>query len=250
MIAHQPDEISNAYAALWRSNPDEAAEQFYRVRDDFNRTHDARLLLYLLARCVKGAVRYNSVGAFNQSPDNRRLGTRPSKMRENIARVSRLLRHRTTITSADYRSVLADVGRHDVVYLDPPYQGVCGERNSRYASGISFGDFITALERLNHQGIRYAVSYDGRLGARSYGEPLPGNLDLTRVELEAGRSSQATLLGRDDVTVESLYLSRSLADEIGVPPRVHAGNAPGENRRRANVVPMRIAPGLLCDAMI
>ena len=55
------------------------------------------------------------------------------------------------------------------------------------------------------------ISYDGRLGTCSYGEPLPACLDLTVIELEAGRSSQATLLGRDDVTVESLYVSRSLA---------------------------------------
>jgi DNA adenine methylase len=33
---------------------------------------------------------------------------------------------------------------------------------------------------------------------------------LTRVELDAGRSSQSTLLGRDEVTFESLYLSQDL----------------------------------------
>jgi len=32
------------------------------------------MLLYLLDRCVKGAVRYNKEGWFNQSPDKRRLG--------------------------------------------------------------------------------------------------------------------------------------------------------------------------------
>jgi DNA adenine methylase len=31
-----------------------------------------------------------------------------------------------------------------------------------------------------------------------------------RVDLEAGRSTQATLLGRDEITVESLYLSPEL----------------------------------------
>ena len=33
---------------------------------------------------------------------------------------------------------------------------------------------------------------------------------MKKVELHAGRSSQATLLGRNDVTIESLYLSPAL----------------------------------------
>ena len=65
------------------------------------------------------------------------------------------------------------------------------------------------------------MSYDGRLGNRSYGKPLPAKLHLTLVEIEAGRSSQATLLGRDEMTVESLYLSPALAEELEVHPTMH-----------------------------
>jgi DNA adenine methylase len=39
-------------------------------------------------------------------------------------------------------------------------------------------------------------------------------LGLHLVELDAGRSSQATLLGRAEVTVESLYLSPALAERL------------------------------------
>ncbi len=187
---------------------------YYRIREDFNRTQDPRLLLYLLARCVKGSVRYNSEGLFNQSPDNRRLGTRPETMRANIRSVSLLLRGRCHITASDYRDVLDDARASDVVYLDPPYQGVCGARDARYRSAISFKDFVAALASLNRRGIRYLVSYDGRLGSRTYGEPLPESLELRSVEINAGRSSQATLLGRDEVTFESLHISPALADQL------------------------------------
>ena len=60
------------------------------------------------------------------------------------------------------------------------------------------------------------MSYDGRLGSKSYGKQLPDHLDLVLIEIEAGRSTQATLLGQNAITVESLYLSRSLAEEVGV----------------------------------
>ena len=50
---------------------------------------------------------------------------------------------------------------------------------------------------------------------------MPTKLHLTLMELEAGRSSQATLLGRDEQTVESLYLSPALAEELEVRPATH-----------------------------
>jgi hypothetical protein len=58
------------------------------------------------------------------------------------------------------------------------------------------------------------VSYDGRTGEKVHGRRLPGHLQLQLVELEAGRSSQATLLGRAEITFESLYLSRALAERL------------------------------------
>jgi DNA adenine methylase len=177
--------------------------------------------LYLLARCVKGAGRYNAEGLFNQSPDKRRLGTQPETMQANLDTISALLRGKTIVTSLSYENVLANVRETDVVYMDPPYQGVCGERDSRYFSGIAFDDFVEQLAVLNLKNVRYLVSYDGRSGKRSYGKPLPAKLSLTLVEIEAGRSSQATLLGRDDVTVESLYLSAPLAEELEALPAMH-----------------------------
>lgn len=228
LIINQPEPLGDFYRATWREEA--ALEQYYRVREDFNRSQDPRLLLYLLARCVKGAVRYNSDGLFNQSPDKRRLGTRPETMRENILNFSMLLRGKSLVTSSDYRDVLANVRDSDVVYMDPPYQGVCGKRDARYFAGISFDDFVVALGLLNERGIRYLISYDGRLGTRSYGEQLPGYLQLTLVEMEAGRSSQATLLGRDETTFESLYLSQSLAHEVEALPCILHRN-PSEQMR-------------------
>ena len=166
--------------------------------------------LYLLARCVKGAVRYNSEGLFNQSPDKRRKGTHPDKMRKNIEGVSLLLKGKCKFTHLDYRKLLDSAESSDFIYMDPPYQGVCGNRDSRYFSGIHFDDFVLALEQLNRRGVAFAISYDGRRGNKTFGIPLPKELELKQIEIEVGRSSQATLLGREEITTESLYLSPNL----------------------------------------
>lgn len=221
LIINHPVEIANYYETIWNQQHDDPIEHYYRVREDFNRTGDPRLFLYLLARCAKGSVRYNTEGLFNQSPDKRRHGTRPETMRDNIFGVSTLLKGKSVISSLDYKDVLSNVNEEDVVYMDPPYQGVCGDRDSRYFSGISYEEFLAALSELNVRQIRYAVSYDGRTGNKTFGNRLPESLSLTLIELEAGRSSQATLLGRDAITVESLYLSPRLAIEVKASPYFH-----------------------------
>jgi DNA adenine methylase len=220
-IIENPEDISSKYRELWFAQLDDPRSFYIRVRDEFNKTGKPELFLYLLARCVKASVRYNSRGEFNQSADNRRKGMKPETMRKHILGASLLLRSNTEITAMDYREVLEKPTPEDVVYMDAPYQGVCGKRNSRYLESVDVVEFIEALDKLNQRGIRYLVSYDGRTGDKTYGKILPEELNLTLIELYAGRSSQATLLGRKDITIESLYLSPSLTDELSHVPFVY-----------------------------
>jgi DNA adenine methylase len=213
-ILDSPVQLAAAYERLWHDQFGREREFFDEVRARFNRSHDPADFLYLLARCVKAAIRYNSNGEFNNTPDNRRRGARPSEMRRRIEFASELLRNRTELTSLDYREVLAKCSKRDLVYMDPPYQGVCGNRDQRYLPTVSHSEFCEALHQLNARGIMFAVSYDGRTGDKVYGEPMPDTLRLHHLEIRAGRSTQATLLGRDDVTFEAFYLSSSLASAL------------------------------------
>ena len=135
-MIYNPATISDMYKHLWYEQLDNPKEFYQTIRTEFNATGRADYFLYLLARCVKASIRYNSKGEFNQSADNRRKGARPDTMRNQIFGVSYLLKDRATVTSNDYRSVLSKVRKDDLVYMDPPYQGVCGNRDSRYLKDI------------------------------------------------------------------------------------------------------------------
>ncbi len=209
-ILQRPAALAHAYARLWKSQQGREREFFDEIRSRFNRKHAPPDFLYLLARCVKAAIRYNSSGEFNNTPDNRRLGARPDEMRRRILGAAELLARRTHLTAQDYRSVLADCEQGDLIYMDPPYQGVCGDRDQRYAPKMMHDQFCCELECLNRRGLMYVVSYDGRTGEKQYGEPLPADLGLLHLEIRVGRSTQATLLGRSCTTYESLYLSPSV----------------------------------------
>lgn len=213
-IINNPDDISDAYARLWIAQQGRERLFYDEIRDKFNKTHRPDYFLYLVARCVKASIRYNSFGEFNQSPDNRRKGTHPRTMRRNIVQASRLLKSKVAIECVDYRTILNLAVPKDIIYMDPPYQGVCNGRDQRYVQDIVFGEFIDALSNLNNKNISYILSYDGKCGLKTYGNLLPDSLGLTHVELPAGRSTQSTLLGRKDYTIESLYLSPALISRL------------------------------------
>lgn len=214
LIIEKPDEISANYEKIWNEQHEDSIEHYYLIREEFNRTNDSRLFLYLLARCAKGAVRYNRDGYMNQSPDKRRKGTMPSTMRKNITGVSSLLKGKCKFSSFDYKKALNNLNIKDLVYMDPPYQGVCGDRDSRYYEGINHYEFIETLEDLNSRGISYIISYDGKTGKKRHGEKMPKNINLERIEICAGRSTQATLLGKKEITYESLYISPALTKRL------------------------------------
>lgn len=220
-IINHPKELSQQYEFFWHEQQHDPRSYYDKIRDDFNVTGKPDCFLYLLARCVKASVRYNANGEFNQSPDNRRRGARPATMRNMIFGASYLLKGKTRVTSKNYRDVLPRAKPGDLVYMDPPYQGVCRNRDNRYLTGVQFCEFVEALEELNNRKIRYIVSYDGRTGEKVHGKLLPRDLNLTHVDIHAGRSSQATLLGREDVTVESLYLSPELTNNLSKAPVIY-----------------------------
>jgi DNA adenine methylase len=137
-------------------------------------------------------------------------------MRREVMGAHTLLRGRTEVVGADFRETLSEATPEDVVYMDPPYQGISEGRDRRYFQGVVLDDLVTEIRRLNDRRIPFLLSYDGVCGDRRYGEELPEELDLTRVMLPAGRSSQATLVGRDEHTIESLYISPAAQAALSV----------------------------------
>lgn len=218
-IINDPKGIAAGYQRLWEKQLGQERDYYDLVRDEFNKTKRPDCLLYLLARCVKASVRYNAKGEFNQSPDNRRLGRHPEQMAEDIFAIAKLFKGRVIITSKEYQEIIKTATHHDLVYLDPPYQGVCSSGDPRYYGGVNFDEFMTSLTHLIDHNIPLILSYDGRTGSKAYGKELPAELGLHRVEIMAGRSTQSTLLGGDEITYEALYLSKNLVADLEISPQ-------------------------------
>ncbi len=213
-ILNHPKRLADDYRKMWLAQQEEPSTYFYSVRKDFNLAPKPRLLLYLLARIVKGSIRYGRNGNFNQSPDNRRLGMQPDKMARQLISTSSLLSGRTELTSCDFREIVEHADQNDLIYMDPPYQGTSETGDPRYFQGVNCNEFVDALDNMNRNNVAYIVSYDGWTGSKRHGEQLPVDLDLTHITIDSGRSTQSTLLGGNDKTFESLYLSASLTARL------------------------------------
>ena len=224
-IVEEPDRTAARYGEVWKGQREGDTGYFNTVRDRYNGDRDPVDLLYLICRCVKNAVRFNRDGRFTQSVDKRRLGMQPDKMRSAVLGVSRILRGRTEFRVGDWRETAADAGPGDFVYMDPPYLGTSIGRDKRYHQQLTQEALCEGLEELNARRVPFALSYDGMTGGREYGPPLPDALGLTRLLLHAGTSSQSTLSGRKEETVESLYVTPGLAEPVAEVIRPRAAQA-------------------------
>ncbi len=222
-IINNPGPTSDQYRQIWEGHLDHDSGYFNIVRERYNAHGDPVDLLYLICRCVKNAVRFNGQGRFTQSVDKRRLGMRPETMATAIAGAASILKGRTEIRTGDWLQTVSDATAADFVYLDPPYLGTTIGRDKRYAEQLQQDRLIHGLRGMLGRNIRFALSYDGSTGEKTYGAPLPDELGLARLLLHAGVSSQATLAGRSEETIESLYLSPGVGRADGgtvrrVPP--------------------------------
>lgn len=211
---NNPEKLYEEYKSIWEKQFLEGVDKidyYYKMRDKFNEAESIpALTLFILARVAKGAIRYNSSGKMNQICDKRRNGTKPETIKNNAFDISHLLKGKTTLYSMDYREILKMAQKGDLIYMDPPYQGVAHGLSSRYLYSLPFDEFVKSLEYLNARGIDYIVSYDGKTGDKTFGKDLPEYLGCKHILIEAGRSSQATLNGKKAYTLESLYISEKL----------------------------------------
>jgi DNA adenine methylase len=217
MIIESPSELSERYSEVWYAQHDNP-NHFNKVRADYNTKADPVQLLYLVARCVKNAVRFNKQGHFTQSADKRRTGMKPDKVTRTVHAVSNLLKGRVELYQGDFEVCIRNARPSDFVYMDPPYQGTSYGSDKRYAAQLDRETLIEALHGLDIRQVPYVLSYDGRTGDKTYGEPLPSSVSAHLLEIPAGRSSQSTLNGCVAETIESLYISREInAFDMGGP---------------------------------
>lgn len=202
-IKTNPMELSESYSKMWKRLQSEGYLVYYDIRDDFNKTHSAKDLLFLSRTCVNGLIRFNANGDFNNSFHLSRPGIHPDKLWQIILEWSLRIQG-VSFMCDDYRQTTNTATEGDFVYLDPPYFHTKG----RYYGTISYDDFLDYLDSLNRRGVKYILSFDGKRGGKDYTVSLPSKLYKHHEYIESGNSTFKKIMDKEQEKVlESVYLN-------------------------------------------
>ena len=163
-----PDLVVADYARQWQALQDDLPGYYYGVRDRFNRRPTPLDLSFLMRTCVNGIVRFNDDGRFNNSFHLSRKGMDPRRF-EPCVRAWHARIQGVRFVCQDYAETVAEASQGDFVYFDPPYAG----NRQRYINNLDRDRFFAVLESLNHRGVLWALSFDGRRGGKDLTCDLP-----------------------------------------------------------------------------
>ncbi|MBP6945357.1 DNA adenine methylase [Patescibacteria group bacterium] len=202
-VKQDPQTVADEYDKRWKTLQDKGHLYYYDVRDSFNQTKSPHDLLFLTRTCVNGLIRFNRQGEFNNSFHLSRKGMVSERLGRIIHQWSTIIKgHR--FVHASYVESTKKASDGDFIYLDPPYFHTKG----RYFGTIAYDEFLEYLKDLNQRNVKFALSFDGHRGEKSYMVELPKNLYKRHVLLESGNSTFNKVQNKKvESVLESLYLN-------------------------------------------
>lgn len=202
-VKQNPKVVADEYSRRWKTLQDKGHLYYYDVRDSFNQKKSPHDLLFLTRTCVNGLIRFNKQGEFNNSFHISRRGMASDRLNRIIHQWSTIIKGYRFVHSSYSESTKKAV-KGDFVYLDPPYFHTKG----RYFGTIVYDDFLKYLNDLNERGIKFALSFDGHRGDKSYIVELPKKVYKRHVLLKSGNSTFNKVQNKKvESVLESLYLN-------------------------------------------
>ena len=128
IIRDEPTQLSTLLSLL-EEHHGSGKETYYQVRDTEAKSmvEIAARLIYLNRLCWNGVYRKNAKGEFNVPYGNKEK-TMPTL--EQIVEVSRTISH-SELYAADFEKLIGEAREGDVIYVDPPYDGVFSDYTSK-----------------------------------------------------------------------------------------------------------------------
>ncbi len=156
-IKDDPEFFIMIIAGLFKQNSE---DDFRRIRQHFNygkssgKVWRAAAFLYLNRHCYRGLCRYNKSGGFNVPYGNYKQPYFPEAEIWAFAEKAK----RATFICAGYEATLNQLLPGDVIYCDPPYDGVFTGYHSNGFTEADQRSLASILERRSSEGYPVVVS--------------------------------------------------------------------------------------------
>lgn len=203
LVKDDPHHLIENYQYQWEQLQKNLPSYYYDVRDRFNISQRPEDLNFLMRTCVNGIVRFSKTGKFNNSFHLSRKGMNPKLFEKNVLSWSERIQL-VDFRHGSFEETILDAKKGDFIYLDPPYSG----SKQRYIEDLNLEALIQTLNTLNKKEIKWALSFDGNRGLKSYAQDIPPEIYKRKILIYSGQSAVSKVLnGPVEPVTESLYLN-------------------------------------------
>jgi DNA adenine methylase len=187
-LRDDPSIVKHWYAERWEPlRRVEKQIHYERVKASFNDRANPGDLLFLCRACYGGVVRFRKADGFMSTPCGVHTPISPDSMFGRVDEWHRRCRS-TRFIHADFREVMAEAQRGDLVYCDPPY--VDSQSILYGAQSFSLCELLEIIAASKARGVFVALSIDGtkRSGDKICNVHIPAGLFEQEILVNCGRS--------------------------------------------------------------
>lgn len=188
-LKNDPDELIHWYAERRDDldTHDQVRERYAKVLERFNKNPNGADFVFLTRSCYGGIVRFRKADGGMSTP----CGAHMPISGDSFAKRVRVWHERvqgTAFYCSDYRSIMDEARRGDIIYCDPPYSD--SQAILYGAQEFRLTELFDMIDRAKSRGVRVALSIDGskKSGLHEVLLDFPQGLFETEADITVGRS--------------------------------------------------------------
>ena len=186
LVKSDPEEVLNHYEENWHAFQNDKKPTYESVRDSFNLSPNALDLLFISRTCYGGVMRFTKEGKISTP-----IGPHNPISPESFARSLYEWRDRvlgSEFILADYKELISQADKGDLVYCDPPYKD---SQTILYgAQSFNLDELYESITDAKQRGAKIALSIDGvkKSGDKNIELGIPEGLFEKEVFIDCGHS--------------------------------------------------------------
>lgn len=187
-LKSNPDELINWYTERYNLIEIHTKEKAYDfVKNSYNNNPNGADFLFLSRACYGGVIRFRQTDGYMSTPCGVHNPMKPIDFKKRVNEWHLRIKY-SNFYNSDFRDVMKNANKGDLIYCDPPYS---------YCQGIVYGaqsfkleNLLNEIEKCKSKGVYVVLSIDGTKKSGNYicNLSIPKNLFKREVEITVGRS--------------------------------------------------------------
>lgn len=187
-LVSAPELLKDWYRERWEEvQKAEKVEGYERIKASYNRQPNGPDLLFLCRACYGGVVRFRKADGYMSTPCGPHAPISPESFSKRVDIWYERLK-KTQFRHADYREVMREARKGDLIYCDPPY--VHSQAILYGGQDFALEDLLSEIADCRSRGVHVALSIDGtkKSGDLLCDLPIPPGVFEEEIYVNLGRS--------------------------------------------------------------